>query len=66
MGATSSKFWQLLTKENGIQNKVNTFDKIKKKNLYVEITYLIERKGKMMQMGDSRSEKYLKPPLLDE
>jgi len=32
----------------------------------VKITYLIERKGKKMQSGDSRSKNDLKSPLLDE
>jgi len=38
----------------------------KEKITYVKITYLIERKGKRMQMGDSRSKNDLKSPLLDE
>jgi len=31
-----------------------------------KITYLIERKGKRMQMSDYRSKNDLKSPLLDE
>jgi len=38
-------------------------DEITKKG---KITYLIERKRKRMQMGDSRSKNDLKSPLLDE
>jgi len=43
-------------------------DEITKKGkiTYVKITYLIERKGKRMQMSDSRSKNDLKSPLLDE
>jgi len=43
-------------------------DEITKKGkiTYVKITYLIERKGKKMQRGDSRSKNDLKSPLLDE